>query len=75
MAIDQMYILSFIVENKPGVLYKISNMFRRRSFNIESLTVGPTENENFARMTIKVKGDENTIEQLVKQMNKIQTKE
>ena len=67
----QTYILAFIVENKPGVLYRISNMFRRRSFNIESLTVGPTENEDFARMTITVKGDENTIEQLAKQTNKL----
>jgi acetolactate synthase-1/3 small subunit len=71
MTNNQTYILSFIVENKPGVLYKISNMFRRRSFNIESLTVGPTENEDFARMTITVKGNENTIEQLTKQTNKL----
>jgi acetolactate synthase-1/3 small subunit len=71
MTINQTYILSFIVENKPGVLYKISNMFRRRSFNIESLTVGPTEQKDFARMTITVKGDENSIEQLTKQMNKL----
>jgi acetolactate synthase-1/3 small subunit len=67
----QTYILSFIVENKPGVLYKISNMFRRRNYNIESLTVGPTEQKDFARMTITVKGDENTIEQLTKQTNKL----
>jgi acetolactate synthase-1/3 small subunit len=71
MTIDQIYVLSFIVENKPGVLYKISNMFRRRSFNIESLTVGPTEQKDFARMTITVKSDENSIEQLTKQMNKL----
>ncbi|MCK5402591.1 acetolactate synthase small subunit [Candidatus Bathyarchaeota archaeon] len=71
MTNNQTYILSFIVENKPGVLYQISNMFRRRSFNIESLTVGPTENEDFARMTITVKGNENTIEQLTKQTNKL----
>ena len=69
--VDQTYILSFIVENKPGVLYKISNMFRRRNFNIESLTVGPTEQKEFARMTISVNGDEKTIEQLTKQMNKL----
>lgn len=71
MTIYQTYILAFIVENKPGVLYKISNMFRRRSFNIESLTVGPTENEDFARMTITVKGNENMMEQLTKQTNKL----
>ncbi len=71
MTIYQTYIISFIVENKPGVLYKISNMFRRRNFNIESLTVGPIEHDNFARMTIKVKGDEDTIEQLTKQTNKL----
>ena len=59
------------MENKPGVLHSISNMFRRRGFNIESITVGRTEQEDLSRMTITVKGDEKTLEQIVKQMNKL----
>ena len=59
------------MENKPGVLHSISNMFRRRGFNIESITVGRTEQEDLSRMTITVKGDERTLEQVVKQMNKL----
>ncbi len=59
------------MEHKPGVLYSVSNMFRRRGFNIESITVGPTEQGDLARMTITVKGDEKTIEQVIKQLNKL----
>jgi acetolactate synthase-1/3 small subunit len=64
-------VISAIVENKPGVLHSVANMFRRRGFNIESITVGSTEQKGLARMTITVKGDEKTIEQVVKQMNKL----
>ena len=64
-------VISAIVENKPGVLHSISNLFRRRNFNIESITVGPTEQEDLARITITVNGDEKTIEQVIKQLNKI----
>lgn len=64
-------IISAIVENKPGVLYSVANLFRRRGFNIESISVGPTEQEDLARMTVTVKGDEKTIEQVVKQLNKL----
>ena len=59
------------MENKPGVLHSISNMFRRRDFNIESITVGPTEQHDLSRMTITVNGDEKTLEQVVKQMSKL----
>jgi len=65
------YILVAIVENKPGVLYRISNMFRRRNFNIESIVVGSSEIKDLARMTITVKGDEFTIEQIIKQLKKL----
>jgi acetolactate synthase-1/3 small subunit len=68
---EQNHIISAIVEHKPGVLYMVSNMFRRRGFNIESISVGPTEQGDLARMTITVKGDERTVEQVVKQMNKL----
>jgi acetolactate synthase-1/3 small subunit len=64
-------VIAALVENKPGVLHSISNMFRRRDFNIESITVGRTEQEDLSRMTITVKGDEKTLEQVVKQMNKL----
>ncbi|MEM2403457.1 MAG: acetolactate synthase small subunit, partial [Archaeoglobaceae archaeon] len=59
------------VENKPGVLARVSSLFRRRGFNIESLSVGVTENEDISRMTIVVNGDEKVLEQVVKQLNKL----
>ncbi len=64
-------VIAALVENKPGVLHSVSNMFRRRGFNIESITVGRTEQEDLSRMTITVNGDEKTLEQIVKQMNKL----
>jgi acetolactate synthase-1/3 small subunit len=64
-------VIAALVENKPGVLHSVSNMFRRRGFNIESVTVGRTAQEDLSRMTITVKGDEKTLEQIVKQMNKL----
>ena len=64
-------VIAALVENKPGVLHSVSNMFRRRGFTIESITVGQTEQKGVARMTITVSGDEKTLEQIEKQMNKI----
>ncbi len=64
-------VIAALVENKPGVLHSISNMFRRRGYNIESITVGHTEQKDVARMTITVSGDEKTMEQITKQMNKL----
>lgn len=64
-------VIAALVENKPGVLHSVANMFRRRNFNIESITVGHTEQKDVARMTITVSGDEKTLEQVVKQMNKL----
>jgi acetolactate synthase-1/3 small subunit len=63
-------VISVLVENKPGVLHLIANLFRRRNFNIESITVGPTETAEVARMTITVNEDEKTIDQVVKQVAK-----
>jgi acetolactate synthase-1/3 small subunit len=68
---EKTHVIAALVENKPGVLHSVSNMFRRRSFNIESISVGPAEKKGLSRMTISVKGDEKTIEQVVKQMNKL----
>jgi len=64
-------VVSAIVENKPGVLHSVANLFRRRNFNIESITVGPTEQKELARMTITVNADEKTLDQVVKQLDKI----
>jgi acetolactate synthase I/III small subunit len=64
-------VVSAIVENKPGVLHSVANLFRRRNFNIESITVGPTEQKDLARITITVKADEKTLDQVVKQLAKI----
>ena len=63
--------LSVLVENKPGVLARISGMFARRGFNIHSLAVGPTEQEDVSRMTIVVNVETKPLEQVVKQLNKL----
>jgi acetolactate synthase-1/3 small subunit len=63
-------VISVLVENKPGVLHSIANLFRRRNFNIESITVGATQQKDIARMTITVNTDEKTLDQVVKQVAK-----
>lgn len=63
--------ISVLVENKPGVLARVSSLFRRRNFNIESLTVGTTDREDISRMTIVVNGDLRVVEQVMKQLNKL----
>ncbi|MGQ9542894.1 MAG: acetolactate synthase small subunit [Candidatus Bathyarchaeia archaeon] len=65
------FIISALVEHKPGVLYKVSNMFWRRGFNIESVAIGTAEQEDLARMTITIKGEEKDAEQLVGQLEKL----
>ncbi len=65
------HVISVIVENKPGVLTRISGLFSRRGFNIESLSVGVTENPNHSRMTIVVEGDDDVLEQIQKQLYKL----
>lgn len=64
-------VVSAIVENKPGVLHSVANLFRRRNFNIESITVGSTEQKDLARITITVGADEKTLDQVVKQLRKL----
>ena len=63
--------LSVLVENVPGVLARVSGLFSRRSFNIESLAVGPTEHPEISRMTIVVSVGEQPLEQVTKQLNKL----
>ncbi len=65
------YILSVLVENHAGVLARISQLFSARGFNISSLSVGETEDPTISRMTIVVEGDERTMEQVKKQLNKL----
>ena len=65
------HILSVLVENKPGVLSRVTGMVSRRGFNIDSLSVGPTEDPTMSRITIIVKADELAYEQLTKQLNKL----
>jgi acetolactate synthase-1/3 small subunit len=70
MDTEKTQVISVLVENKPGVLHMIANLFRRRNFNIESITVGPSVDIDSARMTITVNGDEKTLDQVVKQLAK-----
>ena len=64
-------ILSLLVENKPGILFKITHLFRSRNFNIDSIAVGVTENPDYSRMTITTYGDEKQVDQIVKQLDKM----
>ena len=64
-------ILSIRVENKPGILFKITNLFRARNFNIDSISVGVMENPEFSKMTITTVGTEKQIAQIVKQLDKM----
>jgi acetolactate synthase-1/3 small subunit len=63
--------LSVLVENKPGVLARIAALFSRRSFNIDSLAVGPTEHSEISRMTVVVDVEALPLEQVTKQLNKL----
>jgi len=65
------HVISVLVENKVGVLSRITGLFSGRGFNIESLAVGETENEAISRMTIVVSGDESILEQVRKQLGKV----
>ena len=63
--------VAVLVENNPGVLAKVANLFSRRGYNIDSLVVSDTEDKAISRMTIVVDGDERTIEQVTKQLHKL----
>jgi acetolactate synthase I/III small subunit len=63
--------ISLLVENKPGVLHRIAGLFSRRGYNIASLTVGPTERPEYSRMTIVVRLSTKTVEQVVRQVQKL----
>jgi acetolactate synthase-1/3 small subunit len=63
--------IAVIVENKSGVLTRIAGLFSRRAFNIDSLSVGATDNPDYSRMTLTVKGGEEVLEQVIKQLSKL----
>jgi len=63
--------LSVLVENKPGVLSRVTGLFSRRAFNINSLAVGPTEHQEISRITISVTTEGTALEQVTKQLNKL----
>jgi acetolactate synthase-1/3 small subunit len=65
------HILSILVENKPGVLARISGLFSRRGFNIDTLAVGPTDDERISRITLTVDGAKHPIDQVTKQLHKL----
>jgi acetolactate synthase I/III small subunit len=65
------HILSILVENKPGVLTRIAGLFARRGFNIDTLTVGPTDDEHLSRITLTVDGALHPIDQVTKQLHKL----
>ena len=68
---DNRHVISVLVENKPGVLARISGMFSGRGFNIHSLAVAPTLDTKFSRMTIVTHGNEQIIEQIIKHLRKL----
>jgi acetolactate synthase-1/3 small subunit len=63
--------IAVFVENRPGVLMRVASLFSRRGFNIESLTVGPTERPEYSRMTIVVRLDSKPVDQVIRQVHKL----
>ncbi len=65
------HILAILLENEPGALSRIVGLFSQRAYNIESLTVAPTDDNSLSRITIATSGDDKVLEQIVKQVNKL----
>jgi len=65
------HIISILLENESGALSRVAGLFSARGYNIESLTVAPTEDQSLSRMTIVTRGSEDIVEQIVKQLNKL----
>ncbi len=68
---NETHILVVLVEDRPGVMQRVSGLFRKRNFNIDSITVGHSEKEGISRITLTVAGDESILEQVTKQLNKL----
>lgn len=71
MRTGRKHVLSILVENKSGVLTRIAGLFARRGFNIDTLTVGPTEDDEISRVTLTVDGALHPIDQVTKQLHKL----
>jgi acetolactate synthase-1/3 small subunit len=71
MRTGRKHVLTILVENKPGVLTRIAGLFARRGFNIDTLTVGPTDDEHISRVTLTVDGALHPIDQVTKQLHKL----
>jgi len=67
----QRHTISILVNDQPGVLTRVANLMGQRGFNIDSITVGPSEEKGLSRMIIVTQGDEHTLEQIMKQFNKL----
>src|SRR6266581_2381323 len=65
------HIISIMLENEPGALSRVAGLFSARGYNIETLTVAPTEDESLSRMTIVTTGSDDVVEQITKQLNKL----
>ncbi|MBP5180320.1 MAG: acetolactate synthase small subunit [Clostridiales bacterium] len=65
------YVIAAFVENKSGVLMRVTSMFNRRGFNIDTLTVGETESPEYSRITLTFSGDQDDLQQLVSQLKKL----
>jgi len=65
------HIISILIENEAGALSRVSGLFSARGYNIESLTVAPTEDQSLSRMTLVTRGSDEVVEQITKQLNKL----
>ena len=65
------HIISILIENEAGALSRVAGLFSARGYNIESLTVAPTEDSSLSRMTLVTRGNDDIIEQITKQLNKL----
>lgn len=70
-AVSKSHTISVLVENSPGVLARIASLFSRRGYNIDSLAVGPTENESISRMTIVINVEDHALDQVISQLDKL----
>jgi acetolactate synthase-1/3 small subunit len=68
---EESHILVALVEDRPGVMQRVSGLFRKRNFNIDSISVGHSEKKGISRMTLTVTGDKQVLEQVMKQLNKL----
>ncbi len=68
---NERHLISILLENEAGALSRVANLFSARGYNIESLTVAPTDDETLSRLTLVTYGNEQIVEQIVKQLNKL----